>query len=50
MFEYWTTRSFPGCRRPYEHAAQPLRDDFIREAFRAGTYDDMVCWLGHGDL
>lgn len=50
MYEYWTSRTFPGCRKPYEHAGQEFQDAFLREGLRAGSYDDMACWLGHGDL
>lgn len=50
MYEYWTISTFPGCRKPYEHAGQQFSDAFLAAGFACGSYDDMAAWLGHGDL
>ena len=50
MYEYWTISTFPGCRKPYEHAGQDFNPAFLRAGLQAGDYDAMACWLGHGDL
>lgn len=50
MYEYWTISTFPGCRKPHDHAGQDFHPDFLRAGLQAGDYDAMACWLGHGDL
>ena len=50
MYEHWTIRTFPGCRKPYEHAGQEFNPAFLRAALQSGDYDHMACWFGHGEL
>lgn len=50
MYEYWTISTFPGCRKPYEHAGQDFSGAFVAAGFAAGSYDDWAAWAGHGDL
>jgi hypothetical protein len=50
MYEYWTIRTFPGCRKPYEHAGQEFNGTFLAAGLASGSYDDWAAWAGHGDL